>query len=250
MKKIITIANNKGGVGKSTTALSLGSALCKKGYKVLFVDLDPQGNLSLCLNARNEKKTALDLFTTDEPVKELIKHSASGDVIPSNLNLVSAEMVLVNTGKEYKLKERLAELVSVYDYIIIDTPPSLNILTVNALVSATDVIIPVQADVFSVQGIATFKTPLDSVKKYCNKNLKVNGILLTRYNSRSTITKELTEQLENIAEVLNTRLYKTKIRECVAIKESQLLQANLFDYAPKSNAVKDYTAFVDEVLEG
>lgn len=253
MKKIITVANNKGGVGKSTTALALGSAFMKKGFKVLFIDLDPQGNLSLCLNAKDEKITALDLFLEEDektPVQDVIKHTEQGDIIPSNLNLVSAEKLLTDTGKEYRLKEEISPVISKYDYIIIDTPPSLNILTVNALVCATDVVIPVQADVFSVQGIATFRTPLQSVKKYCNKNLKVNGIVLTRFNNRSTISREMEEQLEQVAKILNTRLFNTRIRECVAIKESQLLQKNLFEYAPKSNAVKDYSKLAEEVMEG
>ena len=248
MKKIITIANNKGGVAKSTTALCLGYALQKEGYKVLFVDLDPQANLSLCLGARNSKKTVLDLFK-GTPVKDVIINTDNGAVIPSSLDLVSAEMILTETGKEYRLKELLAPVVREYDFIIIDTPPSLNILTINALVCATDVIIPVQADVFSVQGIATFKTPFESVKKYCNSKLKINGILLTRYNNRSRISQDLAEQLEQIAKVFNTRLYNTRIRENIAIKESQLLQANIFEYAPKSNAVKDYSALAKEVLE-
>jgi chromosome partitioning protein len=153
MKEAIAVINQKGGVGKSTTALAIGQGLFLKGYKVLFIDLDAQGNLSYSVDIALNSKSILDVLTGKADVKEVIQHTEAGDILPSDLLLSGADLLLTEMGKEYKLKEAIEPLKEVYDYIIIDTPPALGILTVNALTACTGVIIPAQADIYSLQGI-------------------------------------------------------------------------------------------------
>ena len=141
------------------------------------------------------------------------------------------------------------DLAGSYDYVIIDTPAALGTLTINALTAANSVIIPVQADIYSLQGIEQLNQTIEAVKKYCNPALYIRGILATRYNGRAIISKDMLSNFEEAAGQLNTRLYSTPIRECISIKEAQASQQNIFEYAPRSNAAKDYNAFIDEFLE-
>ena len=247
--EVIAVINQKGGVGKSTTALALGAGLSLKGYKVLFIDLDAQGNLSYTLGATAQGYNALGVLQRPETIKEEIQHTGQGDIIASSSALAGADAVIVETGKEYRLKEALEGVKADYDYCIIDTPPALGILTVNALVACKGVIIPAQADIYSLQGISQLNSTIDAVRRYCNKDLAIMGIVLTRYSSRSIISREVAEMLEQTAEQLHTKLYKTKIRECTAIKEAQATKQNIFNYAPKSNATADYKALIDEIIE-
>ena len=180
MKEVIAVINQKGGVGKSTTAQAIGQGLFLKGYKVLFVDLDAQGNLSYSLDAKQTNLTSLEVLTRQATAKEVIQKTETGDIMPSSLQLSGADLMLTQMGKEYRLKEALEPLKKSYDYIIIDTPPALGILTVNALTACTGVIIPAQADIYSLQGIGQLNNTIDAVKKYCNKDLILKGIVLTR----------------------------------------------------------------------
>ena len=247
--KIISAVNHKGGVGKSTTVISLSAGLARKGFKVLCVDLDAQCNLSssICAELYGIKESnIMHVLYGKTPAAEAIQHTAQGDIIVGSPSMSGADMVISSTGKEYRLKEALQALEA-YDYIVIDTPPALGILTVNALAASTGCIIPAQADVYSLQGIAQLFETIQAVKKYCNPTLTVMGILITRY-SRLVIGREIAEMLHDTAIRLNTKLYSSKIRECAAIKESQAVKNNIFDYAPKSNAALDYEAFVAELL--
>ena len=135
-----------------------------------------------------------------------------------------------------------------YDYIIIDTPPAIGTLTINALTACNSVIVPAQAEIYSLQGIGQLVQTIQTVKKYCNKGITIKGLLITRYNARAVLTKDMTELLEDTAKQLHTRLYETRIRECIALKEAQASQKDIFTYSPKSNATEDYSAFVEEVL--
>ena len=164
------------------------------------------------------------------------------------LLLAVADATLTATGKEYRLKEALQALKGKYDYCIVDTPPALGILTVNALTAATGAIIPAQADIFSLQGIGQLGGTLDAVKKYCNPDLSVMGILLTRYNDRAVIGREAAEMTERTAGQLGTELFTARIRECTAIKEAQARRQSIYSYAPKSNAAADYAALVAEIM--
>ena len=250
MSKAIAVINQKGGVGKSTTALAIGAGLSLKGYSVLFIDLDAQGNLSYSLGADTKGYNAMGVLERPETAKEEIQHTPQGDIIASSPKLAGADKLLEETGKEYRLKEALESLQGAYDYIIVDTPPALGILTINALTACTGAIIPAQADIYSLQGIAQLNSTIETVKKYCNPSLSIMGIVLTRFNGRSIIRREVAEMLERTAEQLHTKLYTSKIRECTALVEAQATKQNIYSYAPRSNATADYKALVDEILRG
>lgn len=244
----IAVINQKGGVGKSTTALAIGAGLTLKGYSVLYVDLDAQGNLTFVMGADTNRYNALGVLQRPETAKEELQHTPQGDIIASSPALAGADTVITATGKEYRLREALQSLSGSYEYCIIDTPPALGILTINALTACTGAIIPAQADMFSLQGIGQLNTTIETVKKYCNPALSIMGIVLTRYSPRSIISREVAEMIEDTAAQLQTKLYKAKIRECTALKEAQATRQSIYSYAPKSNATADYTALVNEIL--
>jgi chromosome partitioning protein len=250
MSKALAIINQKGGVGKSTTALAIGAGLSLKGYSVLFIDLDAQGNLSYTLGADTKGYNAMGVLERPETAKAEIQHTPQGDIIASSPKLAGADKLLEETGKEYRLKEALESLQGAYDYIIVDTPPALGILTINALTACTGAIIPAQADIYSLQGIGQLNSTIETVKKYCNPSLSIMGIVITRFNGRSIIRREVAEMLEHTADHLHTKLFSSKIRECTALVEAQATKQNIYSYAPRSNATADYKALVDEIIKG
>lgn len=245
---IYSIINQKGGVGKSTTALAIGAGLSLKGYSVLYVDLDAQGNLSYTMGASTQGYNAMSVLQRPDTARSEVQHTEQGDIIASSPALAGADAIITETGKEYRLKEALESLRGDYDYCIIDTPPALGILTVNALTACGGVIIPAQADIYSLQGISQLNNTLLTVKRYCNPDLSILGIVLTRYNGRAIIRREVAEMLEQTARGLNTKLYRSRIRECTALVEAQATKQNIYSYAPKSNAAADYKALVAEIL--
>lgn len=244
--KTLAVINQKGGVAKTTTAAAIGAGLASRGHRVLFVDLDAQGNLSSSLGAEAGNPGTLEMLTGQNVRPQ---HTAQWDMIGSTPALAVADTTITQTGKEYRLREALEPLSALYDFAIVDTPPALGILTVNALTAATAAIVPAQADIFSLQGIGQLSGTVDAVRRYCNPSLKIAGIVLTRYNWRTILGREVKELIEQTAGQLHTRLYKTKIRECTALKEAQARRQSIFEYAPRSNAAKDYAALVDEILE-
>ncbi len=248
MAQIITVANQKGGVGKSTTAYAVGKGIMERGFRVLFIDLDPQSNLSYTIQADDTKPTAYELLTLKAPIQGLIQQTAGGDILPSSAMLSVADVEVTAIGKEFRLKEALVSLIGSYDYIIIDTPPSLGILTINALVASDAIIIPAQADVYSLQGIGQLYSTIDAVKRYCNPNLKVLGIVLTRYTPRSILSRDMSQIIEETAQKMQTKVFHTVIRECIALKEAQASRSDIFCYAPKSNAAADYRSLIAEIL--
>ena len=255
--KVIAINNQKGGTGKTTTAVALGFALYHRGFNVLLIDLDAQGNLSYTVNAEGYRYGIFGAMerpeTTQQEIRLVCSDEKGGkiDIIPSTERLAVAEKIFTEIGKEYKLKEALQNIVAEqYDYVIIDTPPALSILSINALVAADTVIIPAQADIYSLQGITQISSTISTVRKYCNRKLIIDGIVLTRYNSRTTISKDLAVALMQTAEKLSTKVYDTRIRECIAIKEAQALRKDIFIYAPRSNAAEDYNSLTNEIIGG
>ena len=245
--EVIAVINQKGGVGKTTTVNAIGEGLTLRGYKALYIDLDAQGNLSYTLGAATSGLTAMDLLQ-GKPAQATIQRTEAGDIIASSPALAGADTIITTTGKEYRLKEALEPLSGLYDYCIIDTPPALGILAVNALTACTGAIIPAQADIYSLQGISQLHNTIETVKRYCNPALIIKGIVLTRYNSRAVISREVAEMIRQAAGQLQTKLYTAKIRECTAIKEAQATQQSIYSYAPRSNAAADYTALTDEIL--
>lgn len=245
---IISITNQKGGVGKSTTAYALATGLKLRGYKVLLIDFDAQSNISYTAKANINSDTIYDVMTLKTKVADSIQKMDSIDIIVASRDLTSLNMELNKPGKEYRLKEILGEIKSNYDFIIIDTPPALDILTINALTASDITIIPAQADIYSLQGIEQLNETVKAVKQYCNKNLQIKGILLTRYNKRTVLSRDMQDIIKKTATYLNTFLYETVIRECISIKEAQVTQNDIFTYAPKSNAAEDYNLFIDELL--
>lgn len=247
---IYAITNQKGGVGKTTTAAAIITGLHAKGYKVLGIDLDMQGNLSYTMGVPKGIPTILGVMLGEVPIENAIHETPDGDIIPYAKGLNAAEKQFTETGREYILRKALEDIHGRYDFIIIDTPPSLGILTVNALTAAHALIIPAQADIYSTQAILETHRTMQKVKEYCNHELKYAGILLTRYNGRATITKEAEEHINGIADKMGTKVFAARIREGVAIKEAAAMRQPLQKYAPNSNAATDYTALIAELLEG
>lgn len=253
----IAIANQKGGTSKTTSAHQIGAGLTRKGYKVLFVDLDAQQSLTYTLGAHLKGKSVADLLQqaidpereTEIATEKTIQHTRQGDILTASANLAGADLALSDvTGREYKLMEILKPIKKSYDFCIIDCPPTLGTLTVNALTAADMVIAPAQADVYSLIAITQLSTTISTVKRYCNPKLIFKGVLLTRYNGRAVLSRDMAEKIGQAATQNGTRLFNTRIRECTAIKEAELTQQDIFSYAPKSNGAADYTALLEEVL--
>lgn len=248
MKECIAVINQKGGVGKSTTSNAIGAGLFQRGYKVLFIDLDAQGNLSYSMKCENKPLSSLEVLTGTATAREATLTTPQGDIIPASPALASADTIITDTGREYRLKEALEPLKEVYDYIIIDTPPALGTLTINALTACDSVIIPAQADIYSLQGIGQLNQTIQTVKRYCNKELTIKGIVITRYSPRAVLTRDMTDLLEDTAKQLNTKVFTSRIRECIALKEAQASQIDIFTYNPRSNAGIDYKALLEEMI--
>lgn len=248
MKRIVSIINQKGGVGKSTTSQSLAAGLSLKGYKVLLIDMDSQGNLSFSVGADKESVSTLEVLKRQASAEEALQHIGNLDIIPASISLAGADMQLTEMGKEYRLKEAIEPLKKGYDYIIIDTPPALGILTINALTASDSVIIPAQADIYSIDAIGQLYGTIRAVKQYTNKDLTITGILLTRFSDRTVLSRDLANMIQGTAEQLGTRLFNSTIREAIVIKEAQASKTDIFAYAPKSKVAADYMGFVEEFL--
>ena len=253
MAKITAIAIQKGGQGKTVTAYALGAGLALRGQRVLFIDLDAQGNLSYTLGADATGlagRSAYEVLQGATTAPEAVQHTPLGDIIASSPALAAADTTLTAVGKEYRLREALEALGGAYDRIILDTPPSLGIATVNALTAADSLIIPAQADMYSLQGIGQLWQTIQTIRRYCNPRLFIDGILLTRFNGRAVISRDLSDMLAQTAAQMETKVFKARIRECTAIKEAVAVKRDIYTYAQRSNASADYSAFIDELLEG
>ncbi len=249
MSKVISVSNQKGGVGKTTTACNLAGGLKKRGFRVLMIDLDPQGNLGFSVGADAEMSaTIYDVLKGDVKTQFAIQKTDTTDIIISNILLSGIELEFTNTGREYLLKEAIKPVLELYDYIVLDTPPNLGILTINAFTASDYIIVPMLSDIFSLQGIAQLYETMERVKKYCNPSLYIEGILLTKFNPRTLLSREIRGTAELIAQDLHIRLFDSFIRNSVVVSEAQSLQQSILDYAPKNNIAKDYQQFIDELL--
>ncbi|WMJ78580.1 MULTISPECIES: ParA family protein [unclassified Sedimentibacter] len=250
MAKVISVTNQKGGVGKTTTTGAVAAGFKLKGYQVLCVDLDPQSNLSFSSGAETEDcATIYEILKGETKTSFAIQKTPSFDIIPSNILLSGIELEFTQTGREYLLREALNSVKDKYDYIFIDTPPALSILTVNAFTASDNIIIPMLADIFSLQGIAQLSETIDRVRRYCNPSLKVEGIILTKFNKRTILSREIKGTAELIAEKLNTGILNTTIRSSVVVMEAQTNQQDIYSYAPKNAAARDYMGLVEELFE-
>lgn len=249
--KTITACLEKGGSAKTTTNNALGAGLARKGFSVLYVDLDPQANLTQTVLASPSSLSTYEVLAGDASADEAIETiSDKIAILPASRRNSKVDRVLGDEqGREYRLKEALEPIQSRYDYCLIDTPPSLNLLTINALTATDSVVIPCQTDVYALEAISNLYTTIQSVRKYSNPDLVIEGILLTRYNPRTNLSKLATEKANELAKAIGTRLFKAKIREAIAIREAQLVKQDIFTYAPKSKVAGDYLAFIDELLE-
>lgn len=252
--KVITIGNQKGGIGKTTTALCLGAELEQKGYRVLYIDMDKQTDTSRTLRADLNAKGSYEMLADKVKAVDLIQVTDNGHhVITSNDKLATIDNVLSDPkrqlGKEYLLKESLESVKGNYDFVIIDTARDLNNATINALTGTDYLIIPATTDSFSQEGLITLLNIAGVIRQYTNKELKTAGVLLTMYNDRSNINRAFKEEIERTAEEYGTKVFNTFIRSNVAIKESQALKEPITTYAPKSNANQDYLNFTEELLK-
>ena len=247
---VLAMANQKGGVSKTTSTQAIVTLLNKKGKKTLAVDLDPQGNLSFAMKANLDgTPTIYNVMKGELTAEEIVQTTESGDILPANILLSGADMEFTSTGREYLLKEAIQEIAKQYEYVIIDCPPALSILTINAFVASNYIVVPCIADVFSLQGMAQLNNTIQSVKKYCNPTLKVAGILLTRFNKRTLLGNHIQKLLDNATSSMKTIRFDSCIRNAVSVQESQFQRENMLDYDEKSNAMLDYANFLDE-LEG
>lgn len=245
---VITVTNQKGGVGKTTTAAALLAALHKRGARVLGVDLDPQGSLGFSLGLDIEHcVTVYDVFRGAAEPQDAVSRTESGDLLPSNILLSAAELEFNKPGREFLLKNALSRLTEPYDFIIVDTPPALNILTVNAYVATDSLIIPMAPEVLSLLGVAQIKETIESVRSYYNSRLKVLGILLNRFNARLNLNREVSDLAGQIAAQLDTRVFQTRIRSSVSVAEAPAHGISVVDYAPASKPALDFEALCDEI---
>lgn len=255
--KTIAIANQKGGVGKTTTAFSLGIALANNGKKVLVVDADPQANLTTYMGFYDEDNipvnlsTLIERFIDDEEIKPeqaILHHKEGIDLIPSNLNLAMTETNLSNAmSREYAMQKSLEELKSIYDYIIVDCMPSLSMLITNALAIADEVIIPVQSQYLSARGMGNLLKIISKVKRQINPKLQVGGILLTLVDNRTKLPNKIREELkEDYGDIV--KLYDTQIPCAIKTAESTSKGKSIFAYDKNSKVALAYTNFAKEVL--
>lgn len=250
MATIIALTNQKGGVGKTTTSSALAAGLASfYDKKVLAIDLDPQGSLGFSLGLDIEDcKTVHDVLTGQVPIQEAIQMTDYRDMITSNILLSSAEIEFTSAGRELLLKNALAPVVANYDYIIIDTPPALNILTVNAYAAANHLIIPMAPEILSLLGVTQLKETIDSVRESVNPNLTVLGIILTKFNKRTLLAREVKEMAENVAAQMGTRVFGNQIRSSVSVAEAPAHGLSIFDHSPSAKPSEDYRNFLQEVI--
>lgn len=244
---ILTVANQKGGTGKSTTAQAIANGATYKGRKALAIDLDPQGNLTFSMGGMAADVGAYELITGKTPAGQTIQHTAQGDIITSSPALAGADTTFTGAARTTALQEAIKPLARRYDAIVIDCPPTLNTLLINALVASDVVIIPATADMYSLQGLYQLAQTIREVKEKHNPRLQIGGVLFTRHSTRTILARDLAGVIQDKCKALQIPVYKSTIREGVSIREAQTQRMSLFEYAPKSKPAQDYLKFLAEI---
>lgn len=251
--KTITVTNQKGGVGKTATVLNLASELSRRGYSVLAIDLDPQqGNLSQTLHADKGLESMYEVICGDADLADVIQHTKFFDIATATVDMSNIDDKLNSNGgvgRERRLKKAIASLPEgSYDFIILDTPPALNLLTTNALVAADAVLVVTESDVNAMHGMKQLKEMVDSVKEYYNPSVGYAGVLLSKFNERTNIGKMMQDICGQLADVMKTDVFKTTIRASVIVPESIVAGTDVYTRDPNAGVTRDYNAFATELL--
>lgn len=250
MGKVVAVANQKGGVGKTTTAINLSSVLAKKGKRILLIDTDPQGNATSGLGIEKALETSTyDVIVNDLPIEKAIVETNNKNlkICPSTINLAGAEVELVSMmSREQRLKEKVDEIKRQFDYIIIDCPPSLGLITLNTFTAADSVLIPVQCEFYALEGLGQLMNTIELVKKHLNKNLKVEGALLTMYDMRTNLSNQVVDEVKKY---FGDNVYKTIIPRNVKLSEAPSYGMSVTEYDAHSKGAKAYAKLAKEFLK-
>lgn len=246
----IAVANRKGGIGKSSTALALTAGLKNRGYRVLMIDTDPQRNSSSVYRAKTEgAPTLYDIIFANYKTVDCIQHTDYGDIIASDENLQNADTQITPGPKMYKyIRNAVDQVENLYDFVIYDTPPHTGVLLGNVLMSCEYVITPCTCDAFGIQGIMDF---YETIKEYQedNSKLQIMGLLIIKYKGKQNLTRDIEENLlPKYANAMKTRIFNTRIRESVKCQEAQTVRQSIFDFAPQCSTAEDYNSLIDECL--
>ena len=248
--KVISVANQKGGVGKTTTTVNLSTILAKKGKKVLLIDADPQGNATSGLGIEKEVEfSTYDILVNDTEIKQALQKTVIKNLLicPSNMNLAGAEVELVSMmSREQRLKEKFEEIKDSFDYIFIDCPPSLGLITLNAFTASDSVLIPVQCEYFALEGLGQLLNTVNLVKKHLNKTIMIEGALLTMYDIRTNLSNQVVKEVKKY---FNDKVYKTVIPRNVRLSEAPSYGMPITEYDPRSKGAKAYAKFAKEFLK-
>ncbi|MBN2894034.1 MAG: ParA family protein [Bacteroidales bacterium] len=246
MGKIIAISNHKGGVGKTTTTVNLGAGLAREGKKILLVDLDPQANLTQCFGITKPEATVYEALKGEEALNPVMVIE-NLYIAPSSLDLAGAEMELSSeAGREYLLDEILTPLKDDYDYLLVDCPPSLGLLTLNAFTCADEVIIPIQAHFLAIKGLTKIIEIINKVKRRINKTIEISGVVITLYDGRKVLHRDIEETIKTY---FQEKVYNTKIRQNIALAEAPTRGEDIFRYSANSNGAFDYEKLSQEFIE-